>query len=115
MSDIVAGPDLSNEEREFLWVEDGVVHNLPLQEERLAMIRDVGFEELDILDITQTGIFQNERILEESDRHKQEIVGGVGIDSWLNWVECAREYGRMFAERKLVCLRIGARKASYSQ
>jgi len=111
MSDIVAGPDLSDAEREFLWVEDGVVHNLPLQEERLAMIRDVGFEQLDVLDITERGIFQNERILEESFRYKKEIVDGVGIDSWLNWVECAKEYGRMFVERKLVCLRIGARKA----
>ena len=111
MSDIVAGPDLSDEDREFLWVEDGVVHSLPTQEERLAMIRDVGFHDLDVTDITDQGIMQNERILEESYRHKTEIVEGVGIDSWLNWVECAKVYGRFFVERKLVCLRIGARRA----
>ena len=113
MSDIVAGPGLSDEEREFLWVEDGVVHNLPLQEERLEMLEAVGFENLDVTDITDAGIFQNERILEESYRHKTAIVDGVGIDSWLNWVECARVYGRLFVERKLVCLRIGARKGRY--
>ena len=111
MSDIVAGPDLSDEDREFLWVEDGVVHSLPTQEERLAMIRDVGFRDLDVTDITDQGITQNERILEESYRHKTEIVEGVGMDSWLNWVECAKVYGRFFVERKLVCLRIGARRA----
>ena len=32
------------------------------------------------------------------------------MDSWLNWVECAEIYGRFFVERKLVCLRIGARR-----
>lgn len=115
MSDIVAGPGLSDKDRDFLWVEDGVVHNLPSQEDRLALIRDVGFQELDVTDITQMGITQNERILEESYRHKAAIVEGVGIDSWLNWVECAKVYGRFFVERKLVCLRIGARKADQSQ
>lgn len=112
MSDIVAGPGgLTDEDREFLWVEDGVVHSLPSLEDRLAMIRDVGFEDLEVTDITHAGITQNERILEESYRHKAEIVEGVGIDSWLNWVECAEVYGRYFVERKLVCLRIGARRA----
>jgi hypothetical protein len=110
MSDIVAGPDLSDEDREFLWVEDGVVHNLPTQEERLAMLRDVGFQALDVTDITPKGLRQQERIIEESHRHKTAIVEGVGIDSWLNWVECAKVYGRFFAERKLTCLRIGARR-----
>jgi cyclopropane fatty-acyl-phospholipid synthase-like methyltransferase len=111
MTDIVAGPDLSDEDRDFLWEEDGIVHNLPFQAERLAMIRDVGFQDLDVTDITQTGITQNERILEESYRHKTAIVEGVGIDSWLNWVKCAEVYGQMFVNRKLVCLRIGAHRA----
>jgi cyclopropane fatty-acyl-phospholipid synthase-like methyltransferase len=110
MSDIVAGPGLSDEDREFLWVEDGVVHNLPTQQERLALLRDAGFQALEVADITRKGLTQQERILEESYRHKAAIVEGVGIDSWLNWVECAKVYGRFFAERKLICLRVGARR-----
>ncbi len=111
ITDIVAGPDLSDEDRAFLWEEDGIVHNLPFQADRLAMIRDVGFQHLDVTDVTHTGVTQNERILEESYRHKTAIVEGVGIDSWLNWVECAEVYGRLFVERKLVCLRIGTHRA----
>ncbi|HEX7330563.1 MAG TPA: methyltransferase domain-containing protein [Pyrinomonadaceae bacterium] len=111
MSDIVAGPDLSDRDREFLWVEDGVVHNLPTREERLAMIREVGFRDLDVTDITHTGIAQNERILEESSRHRAEIIEGVGLESWINWVECAIVYRRFFVERKLECIRVGARRA----
>ena len=111
MTDIVAGTDLSDHDRDFLWEEDGIVHNLPSQAERLAMLRDVGFHELDVTDITHAGVKQNERILEESYRHKAAIVDGVGLDSWLNWVECAQVYGRLFAERKLVCLRIGTHRA----
>jgi cyclopropane fatty-acyl-phospholipid synthase-like methyltransferase len=111
MTDIVAGPDLTDEDRAFLWQEDGIVHNLPFQTDRLAMIRDAGFHKLEVTDITHAGVRQNERILQESYRHKTAIVDGVGIDSWLNWVECAKVYGRLFVERKLVCLRIGARRA----
>ena len=111
MSDIVAGPGLSDEDREFLWAEDGVVHNLPTREERLAMLRDGGFQDLDVTDITQKAVRQQEIILVESDRHQKAIVEVVGIDSWLNWVECANVYGRFFVERKLECVRIGSRRA----
>ena len=111
MTDIVAGSYLSEEERAFLWQEDSISDNLAFQAERLAMIRDVGFHDLDVTDITDKAVMQQERILEESYRHKAIIVEDVGIDSWLNWVECAEVYGRFFIERKLVCLRIGARRA----
>ena len=112
LTDFVAGPSgLSDEDREFLWVEDGIVHGLPSEADRLAMLREVGFHDLEVTDITHAGVIQNERILEESYRHKDAIVDGVGMDKWLNWVECAKVYGRFFAERKLLCLRIGARRA----
>jgi cyclopropane fatty-acyl-phospholipid synthase-like methyltransferase len=111
MSDIVAGPDLSDADREFLWVEDGVVHNLPSLEVRLAMLREVGFQDLDVTHITEKAVTQQDRILEESHRHKAAIVEGVGLNSWLNWVECAEVYRRLFLEGKLVCLRVGARRA----
>jgi len=115
MTDFVAGAYLSEEERAFLWQEDSIADNLPFQADRLAMIRDVGFQDLDVIDITDKAVKQQERMLEESYRHKTAIVEDVGIDSWLNWVECAEVYGRMFVERKLLCLRIGARKANQSQ
>lgn len=110
MTDFVAGPGLSAEDRAFLWQEDGIVSNLPSQAERLAMLRDVGFTDLEVTDITAQALIQQERILEESYRHKTAIVEGVGMDSWLNWVECAQVYGQMFVKRKLVGLRIGARR-----
>ena len=111
MTDIVAGTYLSEEERAFLWQEDSIADNLPFKADRLAMIREVGFQELDVTDLTHKAVTQQERILEESYRHKTAIVEGVGIESWLNWVECAEVYGRMFVERKLLCLRIGMRRA----
>jgi cyclopropane fatty-acyl-phospholipid synthase-like methyltransferase len=110
LTDIVAGSDLSEDERAFLWREDSIADNLASQAERVATIRDAGFQDLDVADITQKAVTQQERILEESHRHKTVIVEDVGIDSWLNWVECAEVYGRMFVERKLLCLRIGARR-----
>jgi len=115
LTDFVAGSYLSEQERAFLWQEDSITDNLAFKAERLAMIREVGFLYLDVRDITEKAVMQQERMLEESHRHKTAIVEDVGIDSWLNWVECAEVYGRMFAERKLLCLQIGARKASQSQ
>lgn len=112
MTDFVAGAYLNEEERAFLWQEDSIADNLATEKERLAMIRDAGFRDLDVLDITGKAASQQERMLEESYRHKSAIVEDVGIDLWLNWIECAQVYGRMFAERKLLCLQIGARKAN---
>jgi cyclopropane fatty-acyl-phospholipid synthase-like methyltransferase len=111
MTDFVAGSYLSDEERAFLWQEDSIADNLPFKAERLAMIREAGFQDLDVRDITGKAALQQERMREESYRHKTAIVEEVGMESWLNWVECTEVYGRMFAERKLLCLQIGARKA----
>lgn len=85
MTDFVAGSYLSEEERAFLWQEDLIAGNLAFQADRLAMIRDVGFQDLDVMDITDKAVMQQERMFEESYRHKTGIVEDVGIESWPNW------------------------------
>ena len=109
ITDIVAGPHLSDEDRAFIWGEDGF--DVPFQADSLAMIRAVGFRELDVTDLTHTVVTMQETILQESYRHKTALVDAVGADSWLEWVETARHYGRLFAERKLLSLRIGTRRS----
>lgn len=108
ITDIVAGPHLSDEDRAFIWGEDGF--DVPFQADSLAMIRAVGFQELDVTDLTHTVVMMQETILQASYRHKTILVA-VGAESWLEWVDTARHYGRLFAERKLVSLRIGTRRA----
>lgn len=110
ITDIVAGPDLSDEDRAFIWEADGF-DNLPSQADSLAMLQDVGFQELDVMDITHTAVALQEVILRESYRHKATLVDTVGADSWLDWVEGAKDYHRLFVERKLVGLRIGTHRA----
>ena len=107
ITDIVAGSDLDEDERAFLWEEDGF--DVPLRDESLAMIRDVGFQELDVTDITHTAVTLQETILRESYRHRTTLVDAVGFDRWFAWVECAKTYGRLFTERKLLSLRLGTR------
>jgi cyclopropane fatty-acyl-phospholipid synthase-like methyltransferase len=109
ITDIVAGPDLGDEDRAFIWGEDGF--DVPFQADSLAMIRDAGFQELDVTDLTHTVVAMQETILQASHLHKTTLVDAVGADSWLQWVESARGYRRLFAERKLVSLRIGAHRA----
>lgn len=109
ITDIVAGSDLTDDDRAFLWEEDGF--DVPFHEASLAMIRDAGFQELDVTDITHTVVTLQETILRESYRHKTTLVDAVGLDGWLAWVECARHYGWLFAERKLLGLRIGTHRA----
>jgi cyclopropane fatty-acyl-phospholipid synthase-like methyltransferase len=109
MTDIVAGPDINDEDRAFIWAEDGF--EVPFEADSLAMIRDVGFQELDVTDMTHTVVTLQETILQASYRHKTTLVDAVGAESWLAWVECAKDYRRLFAERKLVSLRIGTHRA----
>jgi sarcosine/dimethylglycine N-methyltransferase len=108
MTDIVAGPDLNDEDRAFIWAEDGF--EVPFEANSLAMSRDVGFRDLDVTDMTHTVVTLQETILQASYRHKTTLVDTVGEDSWLAWVECAKNYRRLFAERKLVSLRIGTHR-----
>jgi len=109
ITDIVAGPHLNDEDRAFIWREDGF--DVPFEADSLAQIRDVGFQELDVTDLTHTAVTMQETILQASYRHETTLVDAVGADTWLAWVETARRYGRLFAERKLVSLRIGTRRA----
>lgn len=109
MTDIVAGPHLSDRDRAFIWAEDGF--DVPFQAASIAMIRDVGFQDLDVTDLTHMVVTMQETILQASYRHKKALVDAVGADGWLKWVESARGYRRLFAERKLVSLRIGTHRA----
>ena len=108
MTDIVAGPDISDDDRAFIWAEDGF--EVPFQADSLAMIRDVGFLDLDVTDMTHTVVTLQETILQASYRHKTTLVDEVGHDAWHAWVECAKDYRRLFAERKLISLRIGTHR-----
>jgi cyclopropane fatty-acyl-phospholipid synthase-like methyltransferase len=109
MTDIVAGPDLSDEDRAFIWKADGF--DVPFQADSLATIRDAGFRELDVTDLTCTVVRMQETILQASYRHRTTLVDVVGADGWLEWVETARHYGQLFAEQKLVSLRIGTHRS----
>jgi glycine/sarcosine/dimethylglycine N-methyltransferase len=109
MTDIVAGPDLSDEDRAFIWQEDGF--DVPCQADSLVQIGDAGFRELDVTDLTHTVVRMQETILQASYRHKTTLVDLVGADSWLEWVETAKHYGQLFAERKLTSLRIGTHRS----
>jgi cyclopropane fatty-acyl-phospholipid synthase-like methyltransferase len=109
MTDIVAGPDLSDEDRAFIWEQDGF--DVPAEADSLAQIKAAGFRELDVRDLTPTVATMQRTILQASYRHKTTLVDAVGTDCWLEWVETAKEYGRLFAERRLVSLRIGTHRA----
>jgi cyclopropane fatty-acyl-phospholipid synthase-like methyltransferase len=109
ITDIVAGPDLNDQDRAFIWGEDGF--DVPLHADSLAQIRDAGFLELEVTDLTHKVVAMQETILEASYRHESTLVDAVGADSWLEWVESAKNYRRLFAERKLVSLRIGTHRA----
>lgn len=109
ITDIVAGPHLGDEDRAFIWQEDGF--DVPPEIGSLTQIEDAGFGELDVTDLTHTVVTMQETILQASHRHKTTLVDAVGFDSWLDWVETATHYGRLFAERKLMSLRIGTHRS----
>jgi hypothetical protein len=109
MTDIVAGPDLSDADRTFIWDQDGF--DISDQADSLANITDAGFGELDVADLTTKVVTMQDTILRASYQHQATLVDLVGTDSWQAWVETARRYGRLFAERKLVSLRIGTHRS----
>lgn len=109
ITDIVAGPEYSDEDRAFIWDADGF--DVPLEADGLAHFRDAGFGALDVADLTSTIVTNQRTILEASYRHQDTLIDLVGFRSWMNWVETARRYGQLFAERRLVSLRIGTHRS----
>jgi len=108
ITDIVAGPGITEEDRAFIWGEDGF--QVPSEAESLAQIRNAGFGELDVADLMQKVVAMQETILQASYEHKTTLIDAVGVESWEEWVETAKHYGRLFAERKLISLRIGTHR-----
>ena len=113
ITDIVAGPEINDEDRAFIWGEDGF--QVPFAADGLAQIRNAGFPELDVLDQTHVVVKMQETILEASYRHKTTLIETVGAESWEEWVETAKHYGRLFAERKLLSLRIGTHRTGTAE
>jgi sarcosine/dimethylglycine N-methyltransferase len=109
ITDIVAAADINDTDRACIWAEDGF--NVPFKPDSLAMLRDVGFQDLDVTDLTETAVTLQETILQASYRHRETLINTLGAHNWRTWVECAREYRRLFRERKLLSLRIGTRRA----
>jgi cyclopropane fatty-acyl-phospholipid synthase-like methyltransferase len=108
ITDIVAGSGLTDEDRAFIWGADGF--QVPSEVDCLAQIKDAGFQELEVTDQTDVVVAMQETILQASYQHKETLVDAVGMDEWLEWVETAKHYGRLFAERKLISLRIGTHR-----
>src|SRR5262249_28617669 len=81
ITDIVAGPGLNDEDRAFIWGEDGF--EVLFEADSLAQIRDAGFLELDVMDQTHTVVTMQEKILQASYQHKTTLVDAVGAGSWL--------------------------------
>lgn len=109
ITDIVAGPQCTSEDRAFIWDADGF--DVPLEADGLRHLRDAGFTALDVADITPSIVTIQRTILEASYRHRDTLIDQVGIGSWKSWVATARRYGQLFAERRLVSLRIGTHRS----
>lgn len=107
-ADVLAGPAITPEVRDFIWREDGIL-GLPTIAEQRAQLAAAGFGDIRISDRTWLAVDCFSRVEEASERHREMLIEAKGEERYQSWVDNAGTYRRLFEERALVYALIAAR------
>ena len=108
LAEVLAGPNFDDELRQFIWDQDGILE-LPSAEAQEAMLWDLGYREVERVDLTHLGAKCFENMEAASYQHRDQLVADKGEPRFLRWARNARIYGDSFRERSLVYTQLTAR------
>ena len=107
LAEILAGPELREETRRFVWEEDGMVSLLTPGEYRQEL-QGIGFENLEILDLNALAVRRHDDMLAALDQNRDEIVRQEGLAMFRRCVDLMSRYRRAFRAQELLYRRIFA-------
>lgn len=105
LAEILAGPEIREETRRFVWDEDGMISLWSPRDYRVAL-GTLGFEGIDILDLNDLAVQRHDTMLKALDRHREKIVREDGEAMFERCVDLMSRYRRAFADRELLYRRI---------
>lgn len=109
-SAILAGPNLDEPLRRFVWEVDGMI-NLPSAAEYREILAASGLRDAVVEDLTPLAIESSERMAAALERHARKIVASHGQDVYCGWTSVGEIYLSAFRERKLTYQFLDARRA----
>jgi cyclopropane fatty-acyl-phospholipid synthase-like methyltransferase len=98
LTEMMAGPLLTEEFRKYAYQEDGI-HLLSL-DEYSAMLADVGFAILDVTDLTQLAGDTFQLIHQTACHRCNDVVEASNLKAYDNWVTLSRTYRDGFRARQ---------------
>lgn len=109
LAEVMAGKNINNEIRRYVWEMDGFI-NLSSPKEYQKMLSRTGFLDVNIGDMTSLAESCFDTTYHAVRDRKEEIVDLCGPDAYESWVQISEFYRRCFKERSLVynfitCLR----------
>lgn len=100
VSTLVAGPEIDDRMRRFVWEIDGMI-TLPSPEELREQAAAAGFADATVEDLTGLAIESSERILTGLEAAREEIVRIEGEDGFRGWHEGGKVYLDAFRDGRL--------------
>ncbi|HSR53285.1 MAG TPA: methyltransferase domain-containing protein [Acidobacteriota bacterium] len=97
---ILGGPEIDERYRRFLWEADGMV-SLPQPEGYRQLLKERGFERIDLRDMTSTAVDSSAKMLEALGAHEQDIIKTCGQSGYDGWAQAGRIYLQAFEKGKL--------------
>ncbi len=99
-AEIMGGPALTDEARQYVWDEAGIV-NLATPEDYAAALAEVGMIQIEVRDLRGTALAHLEIIRQATEQHQahvRELGGAEGLETWR---ELAAHYTQLFRDGQL--------------
>ena len=109
LAEVLAGPDLTAEDRSYMWDTEGVVE-LPSPDEQTAMLAEAGFEHPWCDDLSNLAMSCFEKICDANREHR-ETLRAMGAERYAD-VESNEFYRRAFRASHLLYQQAAARRAN---
>jgi len=109
IADLVAGPQITPEVREFIWEQDGILH-LPTAEAQVRAIKEAGLEQVELEDLTDVAAECFATVTRASLEHRKVLIAAKGRRRYESWLANARTYGQYFRDRILRYVQIIAQR-----
>ncbi len=110
LAEILAGPELREETRRFVWEEDGMVSLLTPEEYRHPLQR-LGFVDIEIRDSNALAVRRHDSMLLALEENREEIERQEGVAMFRRCVDLMSRYRSAFEDRELLYRRILATRA----
>jgi sarcosine/dimethylglycine N-methyltransferase len=108
LSDTVAGPNLTEAMRSFMWDCDAVV-NLPSLSNYCGLLEDAGLRPIDVADLTDSAGAAFRTIVDRLRVHEAALVRECGAREHAGWLDVSARYEQAFWRRELLYTRVAAR------